>query len=171
MTQRLTATLVIGAVFAFVTGCGGSAPAPEAPAAPAPPPTEAPTAEAPVAEPPAEEPPAPAPAKQVNLDSIEVEGGGIEKADVEKALEGVQAAYEKCYADALSAEPDAAGKVSVTYLYMKGQRKSVSASYSGRGSKLINSCFQEAAASMTLAPSAEAERTVIFVRFKLAKAQ
>ncbi len=148
-----------------MVGCGGAAPAPSAPAAPPPTATETAPADPP---PP---PPEPEKPKQVSIASIEVEGGGTTEADVRSAFDALSEDYESCYSSALSAAPDAAGKMVVTLLFMKGERKSVSASYQGRGSAELNPCFTEATRKLELAPDAAAERVVIVARFNMAKAE
>ena len=159
----------LGALLSLATACGG---APPEPATPEPsPPTAAPAAPeaAPGAVAPDEEAAAPEVPRQVTLAKVEVEGGGIDEKGVREAMEPVANAYEKCFADALAAAPDAGGRVLVSFLYMKGERKSVSASYSGPGAESINPCFQKASSEMKLAPESSADRTFIVVELTLAK--
>jgi hypothetical protein len=144
-------------------GCGGAAPPPASPATPAPVQTSPPEPTAPPAEP--EKP------KQVSIASIEIEGGGTTEADVRSAFGALADEYESCYSSALAAEPDAAGRMLVTLLYVKGERKSVSASYQGRGSAELNPCFTRATGKLELSPDPAAERVVIVARFTMAKAE
>jgi len=152
-------------VLSMLAACGGAQPEPVTPATPEP---------APAAEPagtvaPEEEVAAPEAPRQVTVAKVEIEGGGIDEKGVREAMEPVASSYESCFSSALEAAPEAGGRVLVTFLYMKGERKSVSASYSGPGSESINPCFQKASSDMKLAPASSADRTVITIELTLAK--
>lgn len=150
--------ILTGLGASMVAACGGAPPPPAAPA-------EAPAAAsaAPEAAPAAEAP------KRVRVESIAIDGGGLAEADVKKALEPVAPEYEKCFASALEAAPDAGGTTLVTLLYVKGKRASVAASYSGPGSDVINKCFTEASDKLSLSPAASVERSVISLKLELTK--
>jgi hypothetical protein len=150
-------------------GCSGSTPPPTdataAPAAPEAAPAAPPTEPAP---PPASEPePEPEPARQVQVNEIKVEGDGLADAAVQTAFEAVHREYEACFAKALETNPDARGNLSVTLLYVKGERKSVSASYGGPGAAEINSCFQAASMKLEMSPATQSDRVVVILRLLL----
>ena len=147
----------------LLVGCGGAEPPPRTPEAP-PPAATAPS-----------EPPAPPAAlekpKQVTIDSIEVEGGGTTEADVRAAFDKIGDEYESCFSSALKNAPDAAGRMVVTILYVKGERKSVSASYTGPGNAELNKCFVETTKKAELTVDPAAERVVLVGHFDMAKAE
>jgi hypothetical protein len=155
---------------ALLVGCAGSSTPPpsepEAPAPvasePAPPPDSEP---APEVEP--EAPTAPAQPQQVHLDEAKVDGEGLDPAAVRSAFEVIRPGYEECFAKALESTPDAQGGMSVTLLYVAGERKSVSASYGGPGAAEINKCFQQVSTTIELSPAADSERVVVVLRMKL----
>ncbi len=140
-------------------GCGGSPAPPPAGPSSEPGPTAADTAEA-------NAPPAP---RRVAVSKVEIQGGGVDEAAVRKGLESQGEAFESCYAATLEATPEAAGRMILSYLFVKGERKSVSASHSGPGSATLNDCFQKAANNVTLAVDTAAERSSITVYLEMSK--
>ncbi|MEZ4225128.1 MAG: hypothetical protein R3B13_29520, partial [Polyangiaceae bacterium] len=132
----------------FCVACGGGTPPPEA--APPSAPTTEPEPAAPTAEVPADPPPAP---KHVSLAKVEIEGGGIDEAAVRDAVAAGSDAFEACYSESAKSTADLEGRVLVTFLYMKGERKSVSASHGGPAAATINPCFHGAASKLTLTPA------------------
>ncbi len=158
--RRVACATLASALFA----CGGAPPpSAEAPsAAPAAPPV----AEAPAPEPPVDAPPAP---RHVTTTKIEIKGGGIDEAAVQSALDAQSDAFEGCYATTRQTTPEAEGRMILSYLFMKGERKSVSASHSGPGSESLNSCFQSAATELQLSTDAAAERTTIFIELGMSR--
>lgn len=146
------------AVFAVVclSACGGSTP-------PASSPVPAPGEPEPAVAP-AEVPPPP---RHVTITKIDISDGGIEEAAVKQALEVKSSGFERCYAEVRETTPEAGGRMILSYLYMAGERKSVSASHSGAGSEALNECFRQVAGEVDLAPDAAVERTSIFVEMSM----
>nr|HMR12032.1 hypothetical protein [Polyangiaceae bacterium] len=64
---------------------------------------------------------------------------------------------------------DLEGRVLITYLFVKGERKSVSASHAGMGAKTINPCFHGAASAAKLEVDPSADRTTIVVTFQMSQ--
>ena len=161
MTYRLPALLTL-----FLTACGGAPAAePQAPEPAAPEPTAAPVA----AEPEAEPEPEPLKLSHVSVPKVEIDGGGVEEETIRRALAEQAKSFEACYAETLKTVADLEGRVLVSYLFVKGERKSVSASHAGMGAKTINPCFHNAAAEAKFEVDAGAERTSITVTFKMTK--
>ncbi len=145
---------------------GGSTPQPATPTTPTEP--AAPVADsAPTPEPTEEPDPEPEPPDQVRVEQIEIDGDGLDEDAVRSAFDQIDPQYEGCYANALQETPDAKGGLSVTLLYVKGERKSVSASYGGAGAATVNSCFQAASTKLALSPAVESERVVVVLRLVL----
>jgi hypothetical protein len=138
---------------ACLWACGGSTPPPSSPA----------PAEPAVVEP-AEIPSAP---RHVTVTKVDISGGGIDEAAVKEALEAKASGFERCYAEARETTPEAEGRMILSYLYMSGERKSVSASHSGAGAGALNDCFRGVAGEVSLATDASAERTSIFVEMSM----
>ncbi len=145
-------------VFAVVClyACGGSTP-------PGSSPVPAPGEPEPVVEP-AEVPPLP---RHVTVTKIDISDGGIDEAAVKQALEAKFSGFERCYAEVRETTPEAEGRMILSYLYMAGERKSVSASHSGAGAGALNDCFRGVAGEVNLAPDAAVERTSIFVEMSM----
>ena len=165
MTRQCLSVCLTGAVLVAVACGGGPA---EPPASPEPP-AAAPSAAEPVPEPePAPEPePEPEAPKQVSISEVEINGEGLTEEAVRKAFDAVSPQYETCYAKALETTPDAKGRLSVTLLYVKGERKSVAASYAGPGAAEINACFQKASTELELSPPADSDRVSVYLRLLL----
>jgi hypothetical protein len=105
----------------------------------------------------------------VSVSEVEINGGGLDKPTLETALTAQADAFESCYAETAKEVPDLEGRVLVTYLFVKGERKSVSASHAGLGAKTINPCFHNAASNMKLEVDPSAERSTLVVTFQMAK--
>jgi hypothetical protein len=157
--------IALGVLSMIAAACGGAQPEPATPATPGP----AAAAEPAGVAAPEDEVAAPEAPRQVTVSKVEIEGGGIDEKGVREAMEPVASAWESCFSSALGSAPEAGGRVFVTFLYVKGERKSVSASYSGAGAESINPCFQKASSDMKLAPASSADRTVITIELALAK--
>ncbi len=152
----------------FLAACGGAPAAePQAPEPAAPEPATAPVAAEPEAEPEPEQ--EPMKLSHVSVPKVEINGGGAEEEAIRKALAEQAKAFEACYAETLKTVADLEGRVLVSYLFVKGERKSVSASHAGMGAKTINPCFHNAAAEAKFEVDAKAERTSITVTFKMTK--
>lgn len=164
MIHRFTSV----AACAFACACGGAPPEPQAPeASPTPPtPTEA-APESPESVEAAEAPDAPP--RHVELAKVEIEGGGVSEDALKSALAAQQGAFETCYAETKKEVTDLEGRVLITYLFVKGERKSVSASHAGMGAKTINPCFHGAASAAKLEVDPSADRTTIVVTFQMSQ--
>ncbi len=160
MSYRLPILLTL-----FLAACGGAPPAePQAPEPAAPEPA------APVAADPEPEPePEPLKLSHVTVPKVEIDGGGVEEDAIRRALAEQAKAFEACYAETLKTVADLEGRVLVSYLFVKGERKSVSASHAGMGAKTINPCFHNAAAEAKFEVAASAERTSVTVTFKMTR--
>jgi hypothetical protein len=176
MKTSATVLLALGSLLLVSCGAPSSQPPPASP-----PPATSETSEAPSAEPPSgveegADPDALVAAKpdveadtpqQVHVDEISVEGEGLTEEQVRDALGALHADYETCFSDTLASTPDATGRMSVTFLWVDGERKSVAASYPGPGAAELNSCFQRVSSSLTLSPPSDSGRVVVFVRLLL----